>query len=275
LFLAAIIIFACSSFLPTHTADAKDNKTAQVKKKLVLADDEWCPYNCEPGSAKPGYVIELAKIIFEKKGYEFDYKMMPWEQAKSDALQGKITGAIGMDKEEGEEAEKQEDPSGKKKYQYPQNEITLNTSCFFVLTNNKWQFDPENIDKSLSALGGKVGIAQGYAFDLRDTLLEKNMLVEVGGTSPLKELMVMLLEGKIKALIDDRNVVTYKAYSMKCARKIQSAGIAEEPAKLYIGFCPDCKAEAAIFSQGMDELRASGKLKAVLSNYYLDDWKNK
>jgi hypothetical protein len=62
---------------------------------------------------------------------------------------------------------------------------------------------------------------------------------------------------------------------MKCARKIQSAGIAEEPAKLYIGFCPDCKAEAAVFSQGLDELRASGKLKAVLANYHLDDWRNK
>ncbi len=275
LFLAAVIIFACSIILPPNTACAQDNKTAQVKKKVVLAADEWCPYNCEPGSAKPGYVIELAKIIFEKKGYEVDYKMMPWEQAKSDALQGKMSGAIGMDKEEGEETEKKDDPSGKKKFQYPQNEITVNTSCFFVLTENKWQFDPENPDKSLAALGGKVGIAQGYAFDLRDTLLKKNMLVEIGGTSPLKELMVMLLEGKIKALIDDRNVVTYKAYSMKCARKLQSAGIAEEPAKLYIGFCPDCKAEAAVFSQGLDELRASGKLKTVLSNYYLDDWKNK
>ncbi len=119
LFLAAVIIFACSITLPPHTACAQDNKTAQVKKKVVLAADEWCPYNCEPGSAKPGYVIELAKIIFEKKGYEFDYKMMPWEQAKSDALQGKMSGAIGMDKEEGEETEKKDDPSGEKEISIP------------------------------------------------------------------------------------------------------------------------------------------------------------
>ena len=275
LFLAAAIIFAFSCILPPHIASAKDNKTAQVKKKLVLAADEWCPYNCEPGSAKPGYVIELAKIIFEKKGYEVDYKMIPWEQAKSDALQGKITGAIGMDKEEGEEAEKQEDPSGKKKFQYPQNEITINTSCFFVQKETSWKFDPANPDKSLEALGGKVGIAQGYAFDLRDKLLEKNMLVEVGGTTPLRELLAMLLAGKIKALIDDRNVVIYKAITLRWIRRIQEAGIAEEPAKLYIGFCPDCKEEAAVFSQGIDELRASGRLLPVLSNYYLPDWRNK
>jgi polar amino acid transport system substrate-binding protein len=273
--LAFVIMFACTCIFPLRIAFAEDNKTAKIKKKVVLAADDWCPYNCEPSSARPGYVIELAKIIFEKKGYSFDYTMIPWEQAKADALHGRITGAIGMDKKEGEETEKQEDPSGKKKFQYPQNEITVNTSCFFVLKENNWKFDSANPDKSLSALGGKVGIAQGYAFDLRDKLLEKNMLMEVGGTSPLRELLLLLLDGKIKALIDDRNVVTYKVYAMKCARKIQSAGIAEEPAKLYIGFCPDCREEAAVFSQGIDELRATGKLKAVLSSYYLDDWKSK
>jgi len=69
--------------------------------------------------------------------------------------------------------------------------------------------------------------------------------------------------------------VTYKAYSLKCARKIQNAGIAEEPTKLYIGFCPDCKDEAAAFSQGIAELRASGRLQEVLKSYYLTDWKSK
>ena len=241
----------------------------------MLGADDWCPYNCEPGSNKPGYVIELAKIIFEKKGYDVEYKVIPWEQAKANALHGKITGAIGMEKKEGDETEKKEDPSGAKKFQYPQNEITINTSSFFVLAENKWKFDPVNPDKSLAALGGKVGAAEGYAFDLHDKLTEKNMLVEVGGTSPLKDLMAMLLEGKIKALIDDKTVVTYKAYGMKCARKIQNAGIAEEPRKLYIGFCTDCKEEAAVFSQGIDDLRASGKLKEVLATYYLTDWKSK
>ena len=275
LFLAAIIVFACSCVFPLHTACAEDNKTARVKKKVVLGADEWCPYNCEPGSDKPGYVIEMAKIIFAKKGYELEYKVMPWDQAKVDALQGRIAGAVGMDKKEGDELEKKEDTSGKKKFQYPANEITRNTSSFFVLKENSWKFDPNNPDKSLAELGGKVGIAQGYAFDLINKLLEKNMLVEIGGTSPLRVLLVMLLEGKIKALIDDRTVVTYKSYSLRCALKIQNAGIAEEPTDLYIGFCPDCKQEAAVFSQGIDELRNSGKLQEILSKYYLSDWKKK
>ena len=266
--------FTCIFASPAAAAGEKAPAGA-AKKKVVLGADEWCPYNCEPGSAKPGYVIELAKLIFEKNGYDFQYKLVPWEQAKADALHGRISGAVCMEKKEGDDAEKKEDPSGKKKFQYPTNEITVNTSSFFVLASNTWRFDPGSPDASLAALGGKVGIAEGYAFDLHEKLAKKNMLVEVGGTSPLKELMTMLLEGKIKALIDDKTVVTYKAYGMKCARKIQNAGLAEEPRKLYIGFCPECGDEAAVFSKGLDELRASGKLKEVLGSYYLTDWTGK
>ena len=42
-----------------------------------LCADQWMPYNGDPADAKPGYVIELAKTIFEAKGLKVEYTVMP------------------------------------------------------------------------------------------------------------------------------------------------------------------------------------------------------
>lgn len=46
--------------------------STQVKAEevITLVADEWCPYNCVPNSEKPGYAIEIAQEIFNKKKYK-------------------------------------------------------------------------------------------------------------------------------------------------------------------------------------------------------------
>jgi polar amino acid transport system substrate-binding protein len=266
-----IIVFVCIFWL-VPAAGAEEGGAGQGKKKIVLGSDLWCPYNCEPGSALPGYVVEMARAIFEKRGYEVEYTMIEYEQAMTDALRGRITAVIGLDRREGEKVEKQEDPSGSLKFQYPRSSIGRSASHLFVVKANSWRFNPDNPDASLAELGGKVGIVKGYACDLREKLLAANMLVEVGGTEPLNVLLARLREGRIKAVIDDRNVIMYAAGRLGWALMIHEAGIAEEATDLNLAFCAECKNEADIFDQGLAELRASGELEKILLKYAIRDW---
>ncbi len=271
----ALILLAGIAPVPA-TAGAEDGSGAQqMKKKIVLGADAWCPYNCEPGASLPGYVVEMARAIFEKSGYEVEYRIMEYEQAMADALHGRISAVIGLDRREGEEVEQQEDPSGGLNFQYPASIIGRSASYLFVLKESPWRFNPGNADASLAELGGRVGIVKGYACELREKLSAANMLVEAGGKEPLRDLLVKLRTGEIKAIIDDRSVILYTAGRLGWAMLLREAGLAEEQTDLNLAFCAGCKTEADIFERGVAELRSSGELAKILVKYKLKDWAEK
>jgi hypothetical protein len=33
---------------------------------IIIKGDEWCPFNCQSNGKNKGYMIDLAKIIFER-----------------------------------------------------------------------------------------------------------------------------------------------------------------------------------------------------------------
>lgn len=80
LFLSILII--CAVLFVEHTAKAETVNSEQTKKKVVLGADEWCPYNCTPGSNQPGYVVELAKAIFEKRAMISNIKLCLGDRQK-------------------------------------------------------------------------------------------------------------------------------------------------------------------------------------------------
>jgi polar amino acid transport system substrate-binding protein len=45
---------------------------------ITLHADEWCPYNCAPGSGMPGYAVEVAREVFEQAGHRLDYGLLSW-----------------------------------------------------------------------------------------------------------------------------------------------------------------------------------------------------
>ncbi len=55
------------------------NSSAQEEQKTItLAADIWCPYNCDSKDERPGFMVELAKEIFQKKGINVQYVIVPW-----------------------------------------------------------------------------------------------------------------------------------------------------------------------------------------------------
>lgn len=62
---------------------------------IVLGSDPWCPYNCEPGSYRPGFMVEVAREALEPFGHTVEYRSIAWARALAQTEEGRINGVIG------------------------------------------------------------------------------------------------------------------------------------------------------------------------------------
>ena len=67
---------------------------------IKLRADSWMPFNGDPGSANPGYIIEVATKVFATAGHQVEYKTLNWARTCKDVASGKIDGAVGAGHED-------------------------------------------------------------------------------------------------------------------------------------------------------------------------------
>ncbi len=232
--------------------------------KIVIGSDEWCPFNCVPGSDKPGYMIEVATKIFSKAGHTLEYKIIPWARAITEARSGKINGIIG--------AYKGDAPD----FVFSDNELAMIGIEFFTLKTNSWSY------AGLASLNKvSIGAIIGYEYNeeinayLKDGKNSAKVQM-VAGDTPLETNIKKLSQKRLDAVIESPPVFWYTAAQMGLNDKIKSAGTAVKPKEAYIAFSPklpSSKKYAKILSDGTAELRKSGELKTILEKYGLKDWK--
>ena len=74
--------------------------TFAASDTIVLAADEWCPYNCVPKSDAPGFMVEIASEALAPFGHEIEYVTLNWMRSLHQAKLGEINGVIGAVPEE-------------------------------------------------------------------------------------------------------------------------------------------------------------------------------
>ncbi len=232
--------------------------------RITIVSDEWCPINCKPGSEKPGFMVEFAQQIFIKAGHQLEYIQEPWERAVAESRKGEHTGIIG--------AYQGDAPD----FIFPENEQAMIGNSFFVGKDKPWIYT--GID-SLSKVN--LGIIRGYDYgkEINDYIQANKDTLKVqanGGEDALEKNIKKLLAGRIDAIIENNYVFSFKINQMGVADKFKLAGVAIKPDKAYIAFSPanpKSKEYAEILSKGMEELRKSGELAAIMKKYGLQDWK--
>lgn len=228
---------------------------------ISIRGDEWCPFNCVPGSKKPGYVIEIAKIIFEEAGHTVDYQTLNWARAIADTRSGVYTAIVGANVSDAPD------------FVFPRVEQGQSKMCFYVSKTSSWTYSGIDSLKSI-----KLGIAKDYAyFDELDEYIAKNptLVNTLAGDDTLDKNIKMVTLGRIGAFIDDEAVVESFIADSPNKGEIKQAGCSEAD-PIYIAFSPanpKAKEFAELLSSGIEKLRSSGKLKDILSNYGLEDWK--
>ena len=237
---------------------------ASSQKTISLRSSVWCPYNCVPNSDKPGYFVEIAETIFEKAGYQVEYKTMNWARSIAGVRKGKFTGVVGAVKVDARD------------FVYPEIKQGVSQACFYVKKENEWRF---NHMGSLSSI--TMATIQDYAYwkemDEYIAANRKSSNVHVThGDAPLKRNMQKLLKGRVGTVLAHRNVMKFLVKDSGQASLIKEAGCGSRQ-DLYIAFSPlepKAKEYAKLLSDGMKELRTSGRLKTILDSYGLQDWEH-
>jgi len=249
---AALVLGACV------TADA-DAAT------LRITADEWCPYNCTPDSEKPGYVVEMAREIYGRQGHDVEYVKRPWSRALQAVARGKLDAAIAVTTE----------PESAKMIK-PEEPIGYYEVAFFTRAESDWTYDGV---KSLQ--GKRLAAIQDYAYLPEiDSYIENNAdtaAVMVDPT-PLELNLRQVKMGRADVTLDDRAVAAYEISNMNAGDAFRMAGTAGEPVPLYLAFSKkieNADTWARRWSEGVRELRASGKLDDILSSYGISDWADK
>jgi polar amino acid transport system substrate-binding protein len=242
-----------SVFLSIMTCFAGDS--------ISLRADLWDPYNGDPASARPGFMIEVAKAVFEKAGYTLDYQVKgwTWDRSMEEAKNGKIDGIIG--------AAKSDAPD----FIFPEEALCKQRMAFFVKKGNPWRFSGV---ESLSSI--KLGIIGGYAYDTEvDNYIKKNLANEeaiqtIQDDNALELNIKKLAAGRIDALIEDTAVFNSKAKALGMADQFEGAGVAGGEDDLYIAFTPakdTSRKYADILAAGIKEMKASGDLQKLIDKY--------
>lgn len=234
-----------------------------AQEKIIVASDEWCPYNCAPGSEFPGYIVEIVKAIFAEHNIDVEYVKAPWSLAIKGVESGEYNAALA--------ATATTIPNAV----FPQEVVGYYSNDFIVLKENSWRFSGVN-----SLMSVKLGVIRDYIYGpTLDAYIWKsnNPLVQVLVGANASQLNISKLQNKrIDVYLEDANVAFYEARKLRLDKYIQIAGSEGKPAALYVAFSPSLpssKKYAEMFSRGMQEMRSSGKLLYILNKYGVKDWK--
>ncbi len=238
---------------------------AEAAETIVIAGDHWCPFNCEPDSDRPGYMIEVARRAFEPAGHEVRYKIIPWARAIVSARRGLINAIAGAYKEDAPD------------FIYPENALAHVGFSIFVDVKTEWTYQSIATLRFIS-----LGVINDYAYslDIDDYILENmhepNRIQIASGETPLKTNIRKLVHGRIDALIETPAVFWLAASEMDLADGLKAAGEAVPPRAANIAFSPALPQSAVhgrILSEAVERMRESGELADLQKKYGLPDWR--
>lgn len=231
---------------------------------ISLRADEWSPFNGDPKSDHPGYLIELATQIFAAAGHKVDYQLMPWERAIADTRAGKFDCIVGAYKEDAPD------------FVFPSVPLGRDQQGFFRADGEAWRFDASTISRQ------RLAVIGGYSYDdggVLDTYIKKNERtpnVHVSkGDVPLERNIRMLVAGRVDVAVSSIPVMQAKLDELKLGDRVRQVDTLGEPYDVYIACAPGkilSKTYTELLSKGVQALRESGELQTILRKYGLEDW---
>ena len=230
---------------------------------ISVRADTWCPYNCDPKSDKPGYMIEILKETLGKQGHTIDYQETNWARAIAESRAGKFVAIAG--------AAKSDAPD----FIFPELALGKGASCFFTLPKSSWKYDGIPSLDSIT-----VGVIRDYSYDgdAFDAYIKNNSnkikrIDMISGEQPLERNIAKLKNGRVQAVIEDAAVFRYMNSKSKEPLLTREAGCVKV-SPIYVAFSPthpQSATYAKIVSEGLVVMRKSGQLKKVLAKYNLTD----
>jgi polar amino acid transport system substrate-binding protein len=231
---------------------------------LLLVADEWCPYNCDPDSANPGFMVEITQRVFQKEGHTVKYLSMPWSRAVTTVRSGLAHGLIGVNSEETPDLI------------YPEIEQGLSIMAFYTRKEIAWFYTGlKSLD--LVTIGAIKHYSYGEPVDqyIKDHSHNSSKVELLSTNGALKLNIKKLLAGRITVIPEDRWVFRHVVGSFPQAHRLKEVGVISRKPH-FIAFSPklvNANLYARILTEGTQQLREQGALKKILKKYDMKDWR--
>jgi polar amino acid transport system substrate-binding protein len=230
---------------------------------LTIAADPWLPYTGDLKKGKQGYLIEIAKAVFEAEGIQVEYKTLPWTRSVEEARKGTLHAIAGAYKSDAPDFIFSEKPQG------------ISIEYFYAMKGKPWKFKGIPSLESIS-----LGVTNGYSYgDEMDAYIQKNAsnpkrIQSVSGDDTLYQNLMKLQKGRIDVLLEGKNIVDYLLKDRNINLELETVGM-NGSHEVYIAFSPKnpkSPTYAKMLDRGIEPLRSSGKLKTILDSYSVVDW---
>lgn len=274
IFFIAITLLSTLNLSSCNRDDSKEeinidtlivNNNSLVDNSILLTADAWLPFNGVSGSGPEGYMIEIARNIFEENGIQINYINVPWPRAISGTMEGMFNGAVGASRGDGEDLI------------FPQEELGRGYLAFYIYKDTNWKFTGEKslFDKSLAVINS-YDYRPWLGKYIKENSDNSEKIQIMSGETPLDQNIRKLISGRVDVVVGNESSIRYAAQKMGVLDDIKSAGYDDKVAYLYIGFSPadeNSPYYADLLSEGIIKMRTDGSLDGILNRYGLFDWK--
>ncbi len=243
-------------------SDTQEYGTGKENKVIKVIYDDYCPYYCDYQKySQRGYLADILKAIYEKRGYQVEFLLAPYARALMEVDAGNVDIVPGVFESEA------------RHLLLSKFRIGVLQFVFFVNKENSWEFTGieslENIEE--------IGVIQSYDYSVIDDYLSNNpdKTTVISGENPATRSLKMLSRGRISAFPEDRIVGRFYAAQIDLSDQFREAGNLGDPTELLVAFTPQSKRAKhlkSMYEKGLLELRESGELGKILEEYTLTDW---
>ncbi|MCR8922867.1 transporter substrate-binding domain-containing protein [Dasania sp. GY-MA-18] len=168
--------------------------SSAANEVVRLVADEWCPFTCAYTQAPQGIGVDIARKIFEDRGYQVTYHTATWDEAKRMVSEGEADILIGTVRAETPDL------------LFPDYHFSYSQSCFFSPSDSIWSY------QGLKSLRPKrVGVISGYSYGAGlDAYMDKALELGMAKTyASTEQLFAALKRGDVDVFIGDQKVSEY------------------------------------------------------------------
>ncbi|MGM0768687.1 MAG: substrate-binding periplasmic protein [Pseudomonadota bacterium] len=229
---------------------------------ITIGADPWCPHNCAVGSDPEGYMLDIAREVFEAQGYQVEYLNVSWARALQMARAGLLDAVAGAFRTDAPDFVFPTEPQGK-------SQIAMYTAA-----DSDWRYHGlESLnDQTLLAINGYSYSAEldRYIASHAD---EPTRVWMLSGPSPLNRAINLLEQHRADVFPEDVYVMTWAQRADTDSRPLRQGGRLRQT-DTFIAFSPE-NAESAkladLLSRGTLQLRENGRMREILAAYGLSE----
>lgn len=224
---------------------------------IVLMADEWCPYNCEPTSENPGFMVEITREALAPFGHQVDYQTLNWARSLHRAALGEINGVIGAVPEEAPDFI----------FGPP-----IGTYVDVVAFRAGEAINPDAIalrdDLRLGAINGYeyYGVVNDY---MERHAGDPSLIQYMSGEDALEKILRKLIAGRLDMVAEVRAVLEYTLSTTGLGDQVDLS-ITETANEIFVAFSPVhpmSQTYAEQLTEGVDLLRENGRFDEILTKY--------